>query len=44
MGNYLQMSTQQQVKALLDLGWTQRRIDVMNSPRPTISRDLLLTT
>src|SRR5712691_2598598 len=26
MGNYLQMSTQQQVKALLDLGWTHRRI------------------
>jgi len=26
MGNYLQMSTQQQVKALLDLGWSHRRI------------------
>jgi IS30 family transposase len=26
MGNYLQMSTQQQVRALLDLGWSHRRI------------------
>jgi transposase len=26
MGNYLQMSTQQQVGALLDLGWSYRRI------------------
>jgi len=26
MGNYLQMSTQQQVRALLELGWSHRRI------------------
>lgn len=26
MGNYLQMSTQQQVRTLLDLGWAHRRI------------------
>lgn len=39
MGNYLQMATQQQIKTLLDLGWSQRRIArELGVHRETVSR------
>lgn len=39
MGNYLQMSTQQQVRTLLDLGWSHRRIArEMGVHRETVAR------
>jgi len=39
MGNYLQMASQQQIKALLDLGWSHRRIArELGVHRETVSR------
>src|SRR2546425_250910 len=39
MGNYLQMASQQQVKALLELGWSHRRIArELGVHRETVSR------